>query len=107
MLLNFVPNVITTNCVKFISYTGEWPNLCRGVLTLEIEGKRVTFGYADGADYPRFWESGGGLTSDYRPLGGPWEIDVQELPEQFRQYAAEIDTVFNSNVEHGCCGGCA
>ena len=26
-----------TSRVKFISYTGEYPNLCSGVLTLEID----------------------------------------------------------------------
>lgn len=35
-----------------------------------------------------------------------WTIDVLELPEKFRKYAAEIDNVFNTNVEYGCCGGC-
>ena len=29
--------------VKFISYTGEYPNLCSGVLTLEIDGKEYKF----------------------------------------------------------------
>ena len=26
--------------VKFISYTGKYPNLCGGILTLEIDGKK-------------------------------------------------------------------
>ena len=29
--------------VKFISYDGKYPNLCRGKLTLEIDGEKVTF----------------------------------------------------------------
>lgn len=33
------------NHVKFVSYTGNYPNLCRGDLTLEIDGEIVTFGY--------------------------------------------------------------
>lgn len=37
---------------------------------------------------------------------GEWQIDVERIPEQFRKYAAEIDQVFNDNVELGCCGGC-
>ena len=32
------------NHVKFISYTGKYPNLCSGILTLEIDGKEYKFG---------------------------------------------------------------
>lgn len=67
------------NHVKFVSYTGNYPNLCRGDLTLEIDGEIGT---------------------------GEWEIDVDRLPEKFRRYAREIGQVFNENVEYGCCGGC-
>jgi len=35
-----------------------------------------------------------------------WQIDINNIPEQYRKYAAEIDEVFNSNVPWGCCGGC-
>ena len=113
MLIN-IQNNTTTEHVKFISYTGEYPNLCSGVLTLEIDGIEYKFGHnylifdswkTDG-NFQRFWYSGGGITSDYHAYGGEWEIDVEELPEQFRQYAAEIDKVFNDNVPYGCCGGC-
>ena len=34
-----------TSRVKFISYTGEYPNLCSGVLTLEIDGVQYKFGH--------------------------------------------------------------
>ncbi len=94
--------------VKFISYTGAWPNLCRGTLTLEIDGVEYCFdGYSD-----RFWFSGGeayfsgGNYDDPIITKAPWIIDVSKLPENLRQYAEEIDAVFNENVEHGCCGGC-
>ena len=26
--------------VKFISYTGKYPNLCSGIITLEIDGEK-------------------------------------------------------------------
>lgn len=96
------------NHVKFISYTGSYPNLCSGVLTLEIDGKTYKFGY--GEKYNRFWDSGGdcGFTKDWDSYinRGEWTINIKELPEELRKYAIEIDKVFNENVEYGCCGGC-
>lgn len=114
MLVNKETNAEFNN-VKFISYTGCYPNLCNGVLTLEIEGIEYMFGHdyrqwksweTDG-NFHKFWHSGGGLDSNYCSYEGEWEINVKELPEQFRKYAAEIDMVFNDNVPYGCCGGCA
>ena len=97
--------------VKFISYTGKYPTLCSGILKLEIDGKEVQFGYEyrehSGKLYPPFWESGG--STDWhsgRVTSGEWEIDVRELPDEYKQYADEIDYAFNKNVPHGCCGGC-
>lgn len=96
--------------VKFVSYTGEYPNLCSGVLTLEIDGVEYTFGYGYNRpqpDFKSFWSSGGGIINNYESTySEEWQIDVNDLPEQFRKYAQEIDRVFNENVEWGCCGGC-
>lgn len=103
--------------MKFISYSGRWPNLCSGVLMLEIDGEEITFGIDYSKDWkeqlnsptynPRFWSSGGYLDDDYCAHEGEWLIDKAGIPERFRQYAAEIDYVFNENVPYGCCGGCA
>lgn len=105
MLVGQVPQ----NRVKFISYDGAYPNLCRGKLILEIDGVRYTFlpwGYDGKTTFRSFWCSGGGLTSDYNTYDGEWKIAVNDLPEHLREYAAEIDEVFNTNVDFGCCGGC-
>ena len=104
MLVNVNVN-ITESHVKFISYTGKWPNLCWGILTLEIDGKKAQFGYGTLND--PFWTSGGDLNSDYKgAYQMEWKIDVNKIPEEYRKYATEIDRVFNENVEWGCCGGC-
>ena len=102
------------NHVKFISYTGKYPNLCRGILTLEIDGEKVKFGHdystfeswKNDGNYDEFWSSGGSITTDYCVCDGEWEINAESIPEQYRKYAREIDEVFNSNVPYGCCGGC-
>ena len=97
--------------VKFVSYTGKYPNLCSGILTLEIDKKEVSFGYEYPAQfrklYPPFWSSGG--STNWRSgsvTTGEWEIDVDRLPDEYKKYADEIDYVFNKNVPYGCCGGC-
>ena len=107
MLINY--NSDFNNHVKFTSYTGRYPNLCTGVLTLEIDGVSYTFGNSwkePKPDFGEFWSSGGGITRNYETYNGEWRIDVSKLPEQFRKYASEIDEVFNTNVRWGCCGGC-
>lgn len=107
----------TTRHVKFVSYDGRYPCLCMGRLCLEIDGERVYFSDrmtrdeagrgirldANGA----FWTSGGSVdVYNNCATTGEWKVDVAMLPERYRAYAAEIDRVFNDNVDYGCCGGC-
>lgn len=120
-----------TGRVKFISYTGKYPCLCSGVLTLEIDGVQYKFGHNCSAchyhedtkvwvqededpknpNFESFWSSGGDVEQDsrnnWKTTTNEWRIFVDELPEQFKDLAAEIDEVFNDNVEYGCCGGCS
>lgn len=112
MLINSNKESVTEH-VKFISYTGKYPNLCRGDLTLEIDGEKVIFG--NGYDikmnkrkgvYPIFWRPGGYISANYEAYKGEWQIDVSEIPEEYRKYASEIDETFTTNVPYGCCGGC-
>ena len=89
--------------IKFISYDGEWPNLCRGTLTLEFNDKKYELKY--------ILQSGGccGFYNDYAESyidHGPWGIDEYELPEELKPYADEIRDLVNENVPEGCCGGC-
>lgn len=120
MLINYKETTGEGN-VKFVSYTGRYPNLCSGVLTLLIDGREVRFGhdtYAynfrshkyDDDNYDEFWTSGGdcGFSGTGKEIvsQGEWRIDVEALPDELKKYAAEIDEVFNVNVPFGCCGGC-
>ena len=93
--------------IKFISYTGKYPNLCSGVLTVDIDGKIVEFG----SNFDKFWTSGGccGFTDDYDDYAetGKWEFsynDDKVIPNWIDK--EELLKVFNENVEFGCCGGC-
>lgn len=65
------------NHVRFVEYTGDYPNLCRGKLTLNIDGEDVTFGYPwtskPSPMYRPFWSSGGGLRENYAGThSGEW-----------------------------------
>lgn len=99
--------------IKFISYDGEYPNLCSGTLTLDIDGEIVTFGYEYGkVNYPQFWYSGGScgfLGCNYDETycnKGEWELDETVLPDKYKNIGKELIQVFNKNVRWGCCGGC-
>lgn len=99
--------------IKFISYTGKYPCLCMGILTLEIDGDIIRFGnrYNDSSiNYPSFWTSGGecGFYDDWEEYvtHNAWEVHKEELPEKYQKYTDEISKLFNERVPYGCCGGC-
>lgn len=91
------------NYIKFIDYTGKYPCLCAGVLTIEFRGKEYKM--------ENILESGGAVyfTNDYEDAHvelGPWTIDKESLPEELQPYLSEIIKLVNKNVPNGCCGGC-
>lgn len=119
MLINYSNS--ETNHVEFVSYSGRYPNLCCGVLVLRIDGLAYGFGHEVGSynfktnkfndhNFKPFWHSGGDILADkdwnFDVCEGEWVINVDEIPEEFRKYATEIERVFNDNVPFGCCGGC-
>ena len=83
---------------EFVSYTGEWPNLCSGTMTFKVDGKEY---------YIERLESTGGLNKDYEPYIGKWKINKDKLPEELKPYLKDIEKLANDNIELGCCGGCA
>lgn len=97
--------------VKFVSYTGKYPSLCMGTLTLLIYENGIAVKYIfDDKQNECFWESGGSINRDSEGMmyanNKEWIIDAKKLPKELQKYADEIDKVFNENVEYGCCGGC-
>lgn len=86
--------------VEFISYNGEYPNLCSGVLIVAIEGRVVAL--------PAYACSSGGACyinddGDEYIEDGPWYVNV---PDEYTEYKDEIEDCMNENVNWGCCGGC-
>ena len=85
--------------VKFISYSGRYPNLCSGTLKIEVDGKAYEF--------YRILRSGGFVSREFETVTyGPWSIFEHKLPEELKNLAKEITECVNSNVSKGCCGGC-
>jgi hypothetical protein len=88
--------------VEFVSYSGQYPNLCSGILVLKVDGQEFTF--------PQYCMSSGGsvwFTKEWEENVeyGPWLIS--EWPEGFPEEAkAEAIDVVNAEVRQGCCGGC-
>lgn len=98
--------------IKFIEYTGKFPTLCNGKLTLNIDGIPIIFGslfkYSD-AQYASFWDTSGNafFTQDGDVITkGNWIIYKDQLPDYLKEYSEEISKIFNENVPKGCCGGC-
>jgi len=83
-------------------YTGKFPNLCGGNLTVVMRGKAWRFP----ADC---LISGGSATiendNEEKIVTRPWKI--RSWPKGFPpQERKRVLDAINKQIEHGCCGGC-
>lgn len=85
-----------------INYDWEYPNLCSGNLSVEINGNVYKF--------PCFClRSGGVVYFDDDGVEvvkeGDWEIIKwpDNFPEKLKEKTLKA---VNDQIEHGCCGGC-
>ena len=107
--------------VTFVSYSGRYPNLCGGVLTLLVDGVEHTFGpIYEGAEFCRCWGSGGRVwgtrvwieDDSKNTEQGPWTSDWFDeecaiLDRHFGEgFSKKVIEIMNDNVRQGCCGGC-
>ena len=88
--------------LKFISYDGEYPNLCTGQLIMELDNKKLIF--------PEYCLKSNGsvtFTDDWEEIveDGEWNITAfpHNFPAELKELAIEL---VNDNVRRGCCGGC-
>jgi hypothetical protein len=87
--------------IEFVNYTGEWPCLCHGILTIKVDGKEYEIDHLISGGSVWFDDDWGDHVES-----GPWSIDEDDIPEEIRQYKDEIEQVANDNIPWGCCGGC-
>ena len=98
--------------VEFVDYTGDYPCLCSGEVTLKIDGQVVKFvrykceSEESGKPYLSLTSGGHCYFDDEwndHVIDGPWGID---LDPRYAELEDEILEVINSNIPWGCCGGC-
>ena len=85
-----------------ISYDGTYPNLCRGNLIINIDGK----------NYSNIRLRSGGKINRCKSgrihtFTNPWEVI---FPQNFSWdlfLRRRISDMINNQIPHGCCGGCA
>lgn len=88
--------------LEFVSYNGDYPNLCSGILVLRLDGKEIIF--------PKYCLCSGGNVSfdenwSEEVTEGRW--DISEFPEGFPKNLKErAINLVNENITWGCCGGC-
>lgn len=90
--------------IKFVDYTGKYPNLCSGILTIKVDAKQYQIG-------PYALNSGGncGFYNNYKESyvnKGKWSIDKEDIPEEIVHLKDKIEDLVNDNVSYGCCGSC-
>ena len=91
-----------THTLEFKSYDGEYPNLCSGKLIMTLDGKDVEF-------HKHCLDSGGYVTFDenWNEEVGEGEWTITDFPDNFPEELKEKATdIVNTNIPHGCCGGC-
>lgn len=84
--------------MKFISYDGEYPNLCNGTLKFEYKGEILEASlYSTGCAYVN--EDGEEVIEE-----DLWKIS--SCPLTSKKEIKMLEDLANAHVPMGCCGGC-
>lgn len=92
--------------VSFVSYDGKYTCLCGGKLTVKIGNNKYTlpshaFGSGGSVSFDKDWSE--------TVEEGEWYWDdsiLKSCDPVVIKHKNQILEVMNSNVDHGCCGGC-
>jgi hypothetical protein len=90
--------------VEFVSYDGGFPNLCRGLLSVKVDG--VLWDFENGS-----LSSGGGVSfdKDWQEEVRHGEWSIYEWPKGFPEdedVRRKVLELVNDFIPRGCCGGC-
>ena len=90
--------------IEFIKYTGEYPNLCSGVLKIKVNGIYYElYNMLDSCGTCYFDDNGiGHITKG----AWKWRTWNTKFPIELMPYKEDILKIVNSKVPYGCCGGC-
>jgi len=96
--------------IKFISYDGEYPNLCSGKLTYSVNDVLFEKEYVLSSGGECYWDS---ENQEEIITAGEWCFSYSFIEEQkelsdglTEEEQENLLRQINSNVEWGCCGGC-
>ena len=88
--------------LEFVSYDGDYPNLCSGELVMRLNGEPIKF--------PEYCLVSGGsvwFDDDWMDHVEQGEWRISNYPENFPEYLKPKATeLVNENIRQGCCGGC-
>lgn len=93
--------------IKFISYDGNYPNLCSGTLIFSVDNIQYKCKYCMISGGHISW---GDDWSDFYISTGAWELDFNEIDKIVKLTDEEKNALtdeVNENAESGCCGGCS
>lgn len=90
-----------------IAYTGAFPELCLGLLTVTIDGEPWEFPLDCLRSGGEIIRARRGRNEEDEVVVGPWEI--RRWPPDFPDDPAlrqHVRTMINRHLPWGCCGGC-
>lgn len=90
--------------IEFIEYTGEYPNLCSGVLKIKVNGTYYELYNILDSTGTCYIDSNG--VEQITKGEWKWRTWNTKFPIELIPYKKDILKIVNSKVPYGCCGGC-
>ena len=89
--------------IQFISYSGDYPNLCSGEIAFRIDDAEFNVKYCMISGGKCYIDFDGSEIVEH----GKWKLDRDRF-KSFMNFEeiSELERQVNIEVPHGCCGGC-